>query len=192
MIKRFFGTMFPHTYRSGIIIASVFFICGIAIIGAYATAVDYTNSTEFCAFQCHEMQKPYNEYIQTKHYKNDFGVRAECPDCHVAHQRWRFTMYAKALATNDLFQHYFGHYAGKDPDTTFEAGREEMAKHVQARMKESDSRECRNCHSFEAMDLDAQPGMAKRKHSAAMENGKTCVDCHQGITHHLPEGMAEK
>ena len=102
-------------------------------------------------------------------------------------------MYAKALATNDLFQHFFGHYAqSKDVDATFEAGREEMARRVQARMRESDSRECRNCHSFEAMDLEAQPSMAKRRHTAAMKDGKTCIDCHQGLTQHLPEGMAEK
>jgi cytochrome c-type protein NapC len=64
-----------------------------------------------------------------------------------------------------------------------------MAKAEWARMKESDSIGCRNCHSFESMDLDQQDKSARSKHSrAAMaESGKTCIDCHKGIAHDLPK-----
>lgn len=184
MIRKLINIVFPHTYRTGIIIGATFFAIGVGLIGIYASAVDYTNSTAFCAFQCHEMQRPYSEYMTTKHYKNEFGVRAECPDCHVSHQRWQFTMYAKALATNDLFEHFFGHYASAaDVDAQFEADRAAMAKRVWARMKESDSRECRNCHSYEGMELGEQMKVAQRQHSTAVEKGKTCIDCHKGLVH---------
>jgi nitrate/TMAO reductase-like tetraheme cytochrome c subunit len=183
-MAKFLRWFFPHTYISGIILASVFFILGTVLIGIYASAVDYTNSTEFCAFRCHEMQRTYDEYIKTKHYKNEFGVRAECPDCHVPHQRWQFTMYAKAVATNDLFEHFFGHYAtAKDVNAVFEAERLDLAKRVWARMEEDNSRECRNCHSFEAMALADQRGGAKVSHELAMQKNMTCIDCHKGVAH---------
>jgi cytochrome c-type protein NapC len=29
--------------------------------------------------------------------------------------------------------------------------------------------------------------MAQRKHAAAVTEGKTCIECHQGIAHNLPK-----
>ena len=54
-------------------------------------------------------------------------------------------------------------------------------------MKASDSRECRNCHSFENMDLDSQDRSARKKHGRATEKGQTCIDCHKGIAHSEPD-----
>ena len=62
-----------------------------------------------------------------------------------------------------------------------------MANAVWKKMKASGSRECRNCHSFEHMDYEDQDRSAAKKHKWAIENGKTCIDCHQGIAHELPE-----
>jgi nitrate/TMAO reductase-like tetraheme cytochrome c subunit len=64
-----------------------------------------------------------------------------------------------------------------------------MAENVWASMRETDSRECRNCHTYESMDLTLQDRSAKKKHSQERlaESGKTCIDCHQGIAHSLPE-----
>jgi cytochrome c-type protein NapC len=48
--------------------------------------------------------------------------------------------------------------------------------------------ECRNCHEFEAMDFTAQSERASDQHSTALASGeKTCIDCHKGIAHHLPD-----
>jgi cytochrome c-type protein NapC len=33
--------------------------------------------------------------------------------------------------------------------------------------------------------------MAQRQHAKALTEGKTCIDCHQGIAHNLPEEPAE-
>ena len=54
-------------------------------------------------------------------------------------------------------------------------------------MKASDSRECRNCHTFASMDTEKQVRPAKRRHAEAQQQGKTCIECHQGIAHKLPK-----
>ena len=67
----------------------------------------------------------------------------------------------------------------------------EMAERVWRVMKETDSRECRNCHEFQHMDPDAQERVSARRHEKAFKQGETCIDCHKGIAHHLPEGSVE-
>jgi cytochrome c-type protein NapC len=54
-------------------------------------------------------------------------------------------------------------------------------------MQETDSRECRNCHDFESMDYAAQGRRARDRHIDGMDAGKTCIDCHKGIAHSLPD-----
>jgi len=55
------------------------------------------------------------------------------------------------------------------------------------RMKSAESRECRNCHNFDAMQANKQSSMAQKNHTQAQEQGKTCIDCHKGIAHLLPK-----
>ena len=45
-------------------------------------------------------------------------------------------------------------------------------------------------HSLEAMELDKQDRSARKKHTLErmQEKGETCIDCHKGIAHQLPEG----
>ncbi len=38
------------------------------------------------------------------------------------------------------------------------------------------------------MDFHAQGLIAQRDMQKAMKEGKTCIDCHKGIAHQLPEG----
>ena len=49
------------------------------------------------------------------------------------------------------------------------------------------SAECRNCHDFTSMDLSEQDRSARKKHSRAIDEGETCIDCHKGIAHRLPD-----
>jgi len=37
------------------------------------------------------------------------------------------------------------------------------------------------------MALDDQDRVARKKHARAREEGKTCIDCHKGVAHELPE-----
>ena len=53
-------------------------------------------------------------------------------------------------------------------------------------MKNTDSRECRNCHSFEYMDFTFQEDRSGIAHQQAIDENKTCIDCHQGVAHRLP------
>jgi nitrate/TMAO reductase-like tetraheme cytochrome c subunit len=162
------------------------FVAGIIFWGGFNTAIHLTNSLQFCT-SCHEMEMVYEEYMETPHYKNASGVRAICPDCHVPKQ-WGPMMVVKIRATiNELPKKIMGTV---DTREKFEARRLELAKHVWERMKKNDSRECRNCHDFGSMELDLQDKSARKKHipERVLEKGETCIDCHKGIAHELPEG----
>jgi nitrate/TMAO reductase-like tetraheme cytochrome c subunit len=132
------------------------------------------------------MSYVFEEYKQSVHYKNASGVRAVCSDCHVP-KPWAYKVVRKIKATNELFHTLIGSINTKEK---FEAKREEMAKHVWAGMEATDSRECRNCHSLASMKLDIQSRLAGKRHTLKrkLEKGETCIDCHKGIAHHLPEG----
>jgi len=57
-----------------------------------------------------------------------------------------------------------------------------------ARMKANDSLECRNCHSAIAMDFTKQTRRAADIHGRFLIPGeRTCIDCHKGIAHELPD-----
>jgi cytochrome c-type protein NapC len=53
-------------------------------------------------------------------------------------------------------------------------------------MKETDSRECRNCHDWQAMDYTEQRRRSVAQHIKGFDEHKTCIDCHKGIAHSLP------
>jgi hypothetical protein len=58
-------------------------------------------------------------------------------------------------------------------------------------MNEDDSRNCRHCHDQSRWDLAAQREKSRRFHGPALANGKTCIDCHKGIAHNLPEEISQ-
>ena len=160
--------------------AVVFFVVGIMFWGGFNTAMEATNTTEFC-IGCHEMEaNVYQEYKPTIHYSNRTGVRAGCPDCHVP-DPWVHKMVRKIQASYEVW----GWLTGKiDTKEEFEAHRLTMAKSVWKAMKTTDSRECRNCHNFESMNPEFQKPRARKQHLNAFETGQTCIDCHKGIAHH--------
>ena len=158
-------------------------LAGIFFWGGFNTFMEYTNRLEFCV-SCHEMdQLVYREYQQTIHFKNRSGVRVSCADCHVP-KDWTAKLWRKIKATNELYHKLAGTI---DTPEKFNAKRLELAEHVWDSMRASDSRECRNCHSFEAMDFHKQRKRGRKKMEAAMKEGKTCIECHKGIAHRLPD-----
>jgi cytochrome c-type protein NapC len=75
-----------------------------------------------------------------------------------------------------------------DTRQKFQDHRLELAKHEWARLKANDSLECRNCHSSAAMDFTKQTRRAAEIHGKFLVPGdKTCIDCHKGIAHELPD-----
>jgi nitrate/TMAO reductase-like tetraheme cytochrome c subunit len=63
-----------------------------------------------------------------------------------------------------------------------------MAQQVWKELKGNDSAECRSCHTPAAMAFAKQPASAASAHQGLATNGTTCIDCHKGIAHTLPEG----
>jgi cytochrome c-type protein NapC len=158
-------------------------VAGIIFWGGFNTAMEATNTMGFC-ISCHEMRdNVYVEYQQSVHFKNASGVRATCADCHVP-RAWGPKLLRKIQASNELFHHLRGTI---DTPEKFNAKRQELAEHVWAGMKASDSRECRNCHDWDAMDFHKQTPRAREKMEQARKEGKTCIECHQGVAHTLPK-----
>jgi nitrate/TMAO reductase-like tetraheme cytochrome c subunit len=189
MIARIWNTFWSPNPRYSLgFIFIVGGIAGVVFWGGFNTYMEYTNTLEFC-IGCHEMRDHiFEEYKTTVHYKNASGVRVICSDCHVP-KAWAPKLLRKIRATNELFHHF------RRTITTPESFADkhlELAQSVWTGMETSDSRECRNCHSFDAMDLEKQRRRPQQKHAAAMEQGKTCIDCHKGIAHPLPDEYEEE
>lgn len=169
------------------ILLTIGLVAGIVFWGGFNTAMEATNTMEFCV-SCHEMRDTvYVEYQQTIHYQNPSGVRAICSDCHVPHD-WTPKVVRKIQATGELWHKLIGSI---DTPEEFEAKRLEMATHVWETMEKNDSRECRNCHSYEAMDFEHQRQRSREKMQPVatgeyLGDGSTCIDCHKGIAHKMP------
>lgn len=177
----------PSAKFSLLTLLVVGFFSGIFFWGGFNTAMEATNTMEFC-ISCHEMRdNVYQEYKQTIHYKNRTGVRAVCSDCHVP-KDWSHKMIRKIQASAEVWGKLMGTIDTKEK---FEANRLRLAEHEWARMKASDSRECRNCHSFDGMDVEKQKLRGAKMHKIAQDEKQTCIDCHKGIAHHKPKGMKE-
>jgi cytochrome c-type protein NapC len=67
-----------------------------------------------------------------------------------------------------------------------------MANSVWDKMRANNSRECRSCHDFSQMDLSEQDRSARKRHGKAVDEGKTCIDCHKGIAHEEPDEPDEE
>lgn len=157
------------------------FILGIIFWGAFNTSLHLTNTETFC-ISCHEMRENvYKEYKQTIHYSNRTGVRATCPDCHVP-KEWGYMVARKIRATNELIHKVIGSIDTKEK---FSAKRLQLSEHVWSDMRATDSRECRNCHSFDSMSIASQKKSSQRAHGRAIDKGLTCIDCHMGIAHNI-------
>jgi len=174
--------------RSVFVVFVIGAACGILFWGGLHTVVEQTNSMAFCT-SCHEMEQVYKEYKNSVHFKNAAGVRAICSDCHVPRE-WLPKMMRKIQATNELYHKLVGTI---DTPEKFEANRLVMAERVWETMRATDSRECRNCHSFESMDFHKQERRAAEKMQKVVDKqtGETCIECHKGIAHKLPEGYDE-
>ncbi|HAT51199.1 MAG: NapC/NirT family cytochrome c [Nitrospirae bacterium] len=170
------------------------FLSGIVFFLVFHFTMNATNSMEIC-ISCHEMDGVYEEYRESKHYSSASGVRATCSDCHVPHGKTFGDYIDKFLAkltigSKDIFHHLLGTYPTRE---SFEKARWHLAQNVLANMRARDSKECRYCHSFDAMDMEEQDKSAARKHKRVMESAdKTCVDCHSGLVHKEPVAPAEQ
>ncbi len=161
--------------------ALFFMVVGVIFWGGFHTAMEATNTLEFC-ISCHEMEdNVYKEYRETVHFSNRSGVRATCSNCHVP-DPWVHKVVRKIQATNELLHKALGTI---DTPEKFDEHRLELARNVWKAMKSTDSRECRNCHDFGSMNPEDQKKRSRKQHINGMQAGNTCIDCHKGIAHKM-------
>jgi len=185
LLKRYWGILRrPSVHLSFGFLTIGAFIAGIIFWGAFNTAMEATNTEQFCT-GCHEMRtNVYAELQGTIHFTNRSGVRAKCSDCHVPHA-WTDKIARKMQASKEVWGKIFGTI---DTREKFEAHRLQLATNEWNRLKSNNSLECRNCHQFESMDFTRQSKRAVAAHSTQLASGeKTCIDCHKGIAHTLPD-----
>ncbi len=166
------------------------FAAGVIFWGTFNTGLEMTNTEEFC-ISCHEMEaNVYQELQETVHWTNHSGVRATCPDCHVPHN-WTDKIARKMQASKEVFGKLFGTI---DTREKFLDKRLELAQHEWKRFSANNSLECKNCHDYKSMNFDIMSEKAKVQMKKAAERDQSCIDCHKGIAHQLPdmlEGSSE-
>jgi cytochrome c-type protein NapC len=168
--------------------ALFFMVIGVVFWGGLNTAMEATNTLTFC-ISCHEMEENvYQEYTHTVHYTNRSGVRATCSDCHVP-DPWVHKVVRKIKASNELLHKALGTI---NTPEKFEDHRLRMATNVWNAMKDTDSRECRNCHDWDSMDPTTQKQRSINQHVFAMNEGQTCIDCHKGVAHKKPDALLDE
>jgi cytochrome c-type protein NapC len=185
LARRYWATIWrPSRHFSLAFLVLGGFIAGVVFWGAFNTALELTNTEAFCT-GCHEMRdNVFVELRRTIHYTNRSGVRAKCPDCHVPHD-WTDKIARKMQASKEVWGKIFGTI---DTREKFLDYRLELAQHEWARMKANNSLECRNCHGADFMDLTRQSPRAVYMHSTYLIPGeRTCIDCHKGVAHRLPD-----
>jgi cytochrome c-type protein NapC len=166
------------------IVAAFCFVAGIIFWYGFNWTMAVTNTEAFC-IGCHEMKdNVYPSYTKSIHYSNRSGVRAVCSDCHVPHE-----MVDKIVRKIQASKEVWGKITGKiNTPEKFAEHRLSMAQREWQRFKKNDSLECRNCHDQTFMNFDKQGAPGVFMHREMLKTGEfTCVDCHKGIAHALPE-----
>ena len=181
LIRKFWRRLSTPSKAAAGLLLGMGFVGGILFWGAFNTGMEATNSEAFCS-SCHA--PIVTEIRETIHYANRSGVRAICSDCHVPHE-WTDKIVRKVQASKELVAWAMGTI---DTDEKFKARRGHLAEREWKRMKSNNSQECRNCHDFDYMDFSEQGRRSVAQHSTALASGeKTCIDCHKGIAHRLPD-----
>jgi len=182
-LKRLFSkvkiVLLKSTRLSIFALISIGVFAGVSAVIGFETGMSMTNTDEFCS-GCHLQPGATTEtYHLSSHYRNKTGVRPMCADCHVpvefGNKMWR-----KIIASRELLSHLMGNI---DSTEKYLLNVSHMRNKEIARMKANDSQECRNCHKVSQWLTELQTAKAQEFHASMMKNSKTCIDCHQGLTH---------
>ncbi len=145
---------------------------GLMVVGGEAAL----STTTFCT-SCHSMSYPLEELKKSDHY-GAMGVDPGCKDCHIPSGLENFHL---AISTHvidgvrELFLEFNEDYSTKK---AFNKRRLEMAHLARMNLKRWDSVTCRSCHR------NPRPsGEAKEEHKKMLDEGATCIDCHQNLVH---------
>jgi nitrate/TMAO reductase-like tetraheme cytochrome c subunit len=159
------------------------FIVGVGLTGGFIGALKYADTDAFCT-SCHEMKTPFQEYRHGMHYSNVLGIQASCGNCHVPP-----TLFPGLIRHIQASREVWGHLIFElSTPGKYEAHRLELAQKVWKDLKADNSAECRSCHTASAMAFVTQSALAAIEHQSMAKDGATCIDCHKGVAHMLPQG----
>jgi cytochrome c-type protein NapC len=159
------------------------FILGIGFAGSFVGGLKITETDKFCT-SCHEMNTPFQELTHSVHYSNQFGIQASCGNCHVP-PSFLPGLWRHIRASSEVWGHIRGEL---NTPAKYEAYRLQLAQKIWKELKANDSAECRSCHTPAAMAFAKQPAEAASAHQSLAKDGMTCIDCHRGVAHTLPQG----
>lgn len=169
--------------KSAVTLLALGLVAGIAAVLTFDGVMSATSTEKFCSSSCHEMQTPFASLQQSAHYSNSHGLAVTCADCHIPR-----AFIPKMVRKIEASREVWGHITGLiDTPEKYAAHRPAMRQRELARLRASDSQECRDCHRLERMDFAAQERAVRRYHRAIESRGKTCIDCHEGVGHPASE-----
>lgn len=186
-MRKWFGWLFKPSSIAMVYLLLIGLAFGAFSVVAFNLTMDATNTEQFCT-SCHEMAAGPGALIKdTTHFMNPSGVRPVCSDCHVPKEFFP-KLWRKIQASREVWGKITGVI---DTPEKYLAHVKTMKAREVARMRANDSRECRNCHDVDHMILAEQTARAREFHETMIDTGKTCIDCHQGITH-MSAAVAEQ
>jgi nitrate/TMAO reductase-like tetraheme cytochrome c subunit len=177
------GLRSPSAHWSVLALVVLGLVIGAGAVIGTQVMVAATGTNEFCGGACHSMQWVAQEYHQSGHAVNRTGVSAGCHDCHIPHGYPQLLWYKAKAGTKDVIGEMTGVIGTEDK---FKKERSRMAKEVWAEYKESNSANCRTCHTFSPEVIAKQKEMAQPMHQMVLSGQGTCIDCHKGIAHQAP------
>lgn len=159
------------------------FIMTFAVIGSFSSFRSFTAQSDFC-LSCHEMDHPYEEYKKSPHSINASGFKVGCTDCHMPTGNWELLTHE----IGSLGRLYHTFTGSINTAEKFQEKRLELAKRVWTHLEENNSAECRSCHDENSFDYEKfQDSTGAEQMQKGLADGKTCIDCHKGIAHELPD-----
>ena len=169
----------PSSRFSVLALLFVGLLAGVFSVVAFDATMHATSTEAFC-ISCHEMEDNAGMMlVGTTHFENKSGVRPTCSDCHLPRE-----FVPKMIRKVEAAREVWGSITGViDTPEKYAAHAPVMKAREIARLRANDSQECRNCHDVEKMLWSAQTAKAQQYHRQGNEEGKTCVDCHAGLTH---------
>lgn len=161
--------------------AAVVALAGLSLLWV---VVEVTDQDAFCLV-CHVSDIGL-EIADHPHGDTAEARAVRCADCHLPQAFGPRVVAKMDSGLRDVRAHILGTI---DTPEKFEAERMRLAKKTWRQMKENDSQACRHCHDPTTWDLSTQTGWAQRYHEMARADERTCITCHKGFAHALPEGI---
>jgi trimethylamine-N-oxide reductase cytochrome c-type subunit TorC len=190
-----------------VILLSAVALVGIVSLAIFEPITRHVISTDAWCTYCHEaseyspdVRMPFTtvhppapeegEYMEIVEADNSGGVMegtrlpAQCIDCHLPEGLFASAYaYTHYLSVTDLFGNFRDREGERSGDwIPMSAAR---AYRVRDRLFENDSNTCRSCHVEE--EIEPQRKRGKRAHKSALEDGDTCIECHNNLVHRYIE-----